>query len=51
MKLINYFIIRNGMEVAHSYFSPSSIKMSNSPNRLLFSTTEKCIQNIRNAIQ
>lgn len=46
MVLIKYFITTNGMEVAHSYASPSSKKMSDSQNRLLFSTTGKYILNI-----
>lgn len=46
MELIKYFITTNGMEVAHSYSSPSSRKMSDSQNRLLFSRTGKYILNI-----
>lgn len=46
MKLIKFFITTNGTEVAHSYSSPSSRKMSDSQNRLLFSTTGKYILNI-----
>jgi len=46
MKLVKYFIIRNGMEGTHSYFTPSSRKTSDSHNRLLFRTTGKYMHNI-----
>lgn len=50
MEHIKYFIIRNGMEETHSYFTPSSRKMSDSHNRLLIRTTGKYIHNIGLAI-